>query len=178
MDETVSVHVAAVTGVHPAVSQRGIGCIRFFPVPEHHIRAAHDHFTDSTTRHFAVVGIDDAHFGAGRRQPGGIHLAAGLVLGAVVFAAQGGGHGRQLGHAVTLEKLRTRKGAASPVQQCRRNSRCAVIQGGQRAKVQRSGLQMTVAPVQQHLDHGGCQQNLVDPFLGDGLQYPARLEHR
>ncbi|MNL41451.1 hypothetical protein D3C87_1638590 [compost metagenome] len=65
MDEAVGVHVAAVTSVHPAVFQGGVSCLRLLPVAEHHVRTAHYHFPDAATGHFAVIGIDNAHFGAG-----------------------------------------------------------------------------------------------------------------
>ncbi|MNX18884.1 hypothetical protein D3C86_487920 [compost metagenome] len=35
---------------------------------------------------------------------------------------------------------------------------------------------MGFAPVQQHLDHGRGQQDLVDFFLVDGLQHTLRCE--
>ncbi|MCY1440915.1 hypothetical protein D9M71_572090 [compost metagenome] len=129
--EAIVVHVAAVAGMHPA-SLQGLGAgFRFFPVTGHHVGPAHDDLADCAARYLTALVVDDAHLGAGGRLPGGIHLAAGLVLDAVVLAAQRGGHRCQLGHAVSLEELRMGEGLPGPLEQRRGDGRGPVVQPAQ-----------------------------------------------
>ncbi len=64
IDEAVVVHVAAVTGVHPAVDHGAGGFVRPLPVTHHHIVAAHDDLADGAIGDGLVVGIDNAHLAA------------------------------------------------------------------------------------------------------------------
>ncbi|MNO74353.1 hypothetical protein D3C76_653490 [compost metagenome] len=178
VDETVLVHVAAVAGVHPAAPQRLGGGFRLVPVAHHHVRATHGDLADGAARHFVVVGVDDAHFHAYRRYAGRIHLAAGLVFGAVVLRRQQGGQRRQFGHAVALGETGGGEHAAGAIEQRRGDRRGTVADALQRAEVELLQLRIGVARIQQHLDHGRRQEDLVDALAGDGFQHRLRHEGR
>ncbi|MOA32872.1 hypothetical protein D3C78_1541240 [compost metagenome] len=70
VDEAIVVHVAAVTGMHPAAAKRLGGGLRFVPVTEHDVGATHQDFADCATGHFAILGIGNADFHAADGQPG------------------------------------------------------------------------------------------------------------
>ncbi|MNP77146.1 hypothetical protein D3C76_1745070 [compost metagenome] len=73
--------------MHPAAAQRFGRGLWLVPVTEHDARPTHKDFTDGAAGHFAVLGIDDANFHAVDWLPGRIHLAAALMLFAVVLGA-------------------------------------------------------------------------------------------
>ncbi|MNQ84504.1 hypothetical protein D3C85_996350 [compost metagenome] len=56
--------------MHPAAAKRLGGGLRFVPVTEHDVGAAHQDFADRATGHFAILGIGDADFHAADGQPG------------------------------------------------------------------------------------------------------------
>ncbi|MCY1286701.1 hypothetical protein D9M70_356770 [compost metagenome] len=178
VDETLLVHVAAVAGVHPAAPQRLGGGFRLVPVAHHHVRSAHHDLADGAARHLVVLGIDDAHFHADRRQAGRVHPAAGLAFGAVMLRQQRGGQRRQFGHAVALGEAGGGEHAAGAVEQRRGDRRGAIADALQRTEVELLQFRVGVARIQQHLDHGRRQQDLADAFAGDGLQYLLRHEGR
>ncbi|MNZ73127.1 hypothetical protein D3C78_915290 [compost metagenome] len=179
VDEAILVHVAAVTGMHPAIAQRLGGCFRLLPVAEHDVRPLHHDLAHGAARHLVVVGVDDAYLGAAGGLAGGVHLAALLVLGGVVLGTESGGDRRQLGHAVALAEACTGEGLAGAVEQHLGDGRGAVADDADaRQIVLRRQLRIVVTPVQHHLDHGRRQQDLVDPFAGNGFEHALRGEGR
>ncbi|MNE34859.1 hypothetical protein D3C80_1285960 [compost metagenome] len=70
------------------------------------------------------------------------------------------------------------EGLTGPFEQRRGDGRGAVVQPAQRRQVEVGGVRILIAPVEQHLDHGRCEQDLIDALFGDGAQHRARLERR
>ncbi|MNL38413.1 hypothetical protein D3C87_1606260 [compost metagenome] len=105
VDIAVVVHVGAVTGVHPAATQRLGGFFGFVPVAEHDVRATDQHFTDRAARHLVVVFVDDAHGHAQPWPPGRAQATIGNAFGAVVLRTVGANRRRRFGHAVALGEL-------------------------------------------------------------------------
>ncbi|MNL32350.1 hypothetical protein D3C87_1541950 [compost metagenome] len=117
VDEAVLIHIATVTGVHPAAAQRFGSRFGFVPVTEHDVRSPCDDFTHGATRHFAVFAIDDAHLDAIEWPPCRVHLAAVLMRLAVIFGREHADARGHLGHAVALLEICCREGLAGTIEQ-------------------------------------------------------------
>ncbi|MNP46337.1 hypothetical protein D3C76_1403270 [compost metagenome] len=120
--------------------------------------------------------IDNTHFDANGRATCGVHLAAVVMRLAVILGRKGSGHGRQFGHAVTLEEAGGGECLPGSIKQDRGNGRCAITDGRQRAELKARQLRMFVPAIQKHLDHGRGQQNFADALMFDGFQYHLRNE--
>ncbi|MCY1412317.1 hypothetical protein D9M71_277190 [compost metagenome] len=164
--------------MHPAIAQGFGGGFRLVPVAHHHVRPANHDLAHDATGHFIVLRVDDAHFDADRRQAGRIHLAVGLVLGAVMLRRQQGGQRCQFGHAIALGEAGGGEHAAGAVEQCRGDRRCAIADALQRAEIELLQLRIGIARIQQHLDHGRRHEDFVDAFAGEDFQYLFRYEGR
>ncbi|MOA07028.1 hypothetical protein D3C78_1267030 [compost metagenome] len=121
VDKALAVHVATVTGVHPAATQRLGSGFGFVPVTKHHVRAAHSDLSDSSPRQLLILGVNNAHFHTDTRQASGEHLAIGLMFGVVMFWREGCGDWGQFGHAIALGKTGTGEQCARTLKQRRGN---------------------------------------------------------
>ncbi|MNZ80139.1 hypothetical protein D3C78_987670 [compost metagenome] len=117
-----------------------------------------------------ALAVDDLHLHAVHGTARRIHLAAELVLHAVILGIEHGAAGGQLGHAVTLKKAGRREGLAGTIKQRRGNRRGAVNNMADVRKLKSSGVRIGLTGVQHHLDHGRRQHQVGDPFFDNGGQ--------
>jgi hypothetical protein len=114
--------------------------------------------------------VDNAQLDTDLRLADCVHLAADLVLGAVILGVQGGCDRRQLGHAIPLGETGTRKCRTCPVEQRRGHRRGAVANTSQRTQVKRGQCRAGITGVEQHLNHRRRKKDFVDLLSGDSLK--------
>ncbi|MNZ72100.1 hypothetical protein D3C78_904700 [compost metagenome] len=96
----------------------------------------------------------------------------------MVLGQEHGGQRRQFGHAVALGETGGGEHAAGAIEQRRGDRRGTIADALQRADVELLQLRVSLAHIEQHLNHGRRQQHFVDALAGEDLQHLLRHESR
>ena len=174
-DESVLVHIGAVTGMHPAVLEGGCGLLGLVPVALHHIRAPHDYLAHRAARHLAPLGVDDAHLAAKARPASCAQFAELAALDGMRPGRIDSCQRRELGHAVGLHEAHSRQRGHGPLDHRFRHRRGAIGDGVKRAQVARI---LHRRMIDHHLDHGRHQQHMGDTVAGHDVEHQLGVEAR